>query len=74
MRSQGSSDARAIIDASYLWASDSRRCLLGVGFRSSQQAAWAGLAASHQFGPVGGADLVAAFVRLRQPGRPDYSC
>ena len=66
---QGSSDARATIDASYLWASGSRRCLLGVGFRSSQQAAraaWAGLAASHQFGPVRGADLVAAFVRQQQ--------
>ena len=40
--------------------------LAGAGFRSSQQAACAarvGLAASHPFGPVGGADLVAALVR-----------
>ena len=38
---QGCSDAGATVDASYRGASGSRRCLLGVGFRSSQQAACA---------------------------------
>jgi hypothetical protein len=41
---QGGSDANALIDASYLWASGSRPWLLGVGFRSSQQAACAACA------------------------------